>query len=723
MHEQRKDWESYAFAGVDMDEDAIEEYLNDLFETSKQKKHITSPLKTLQESFSKFDQNLNISFDSDTVAWCIKGVIKSDLFAGKKRKALQDLLSQPAVLSEMADVLNMDLESLETWEWDPSPVPMEMRRQLNGKYRVFMDYELHQAILIHNIGARWAVYMKNAFRNFLNSWAWSWSPQASLTQKDKSKRQFYLGDADKFRRMENNKIAFKRKETYKDDFFMLHLPSSVEEGVRDYGDQSSGTDNAKSIMDIKQSLLHTITTEALIFTKIYGHCNVLQSDFKWFGPSLPHPTMFAVLKFFGVSEKWLNFFKKFLEAPLIFKHDGKDAEATTRQRGIPICHALSDALGEAVLFCLDFAINKKTTGSNLYRFHDDLWFWGKDAQCVLAWKELKLFSNIMGLHLNEEKTGNVRLGDGKVASELPTGPVRWGFLMLDTKTSSWIIDKAQVDEHIKELQLQLAAKNSVFAWVQAFNSYVNQFFTNNFGKPSNCFGQQHVRMVIETFTYIQRKLFADGENSAGNVTEHLRSEIKKRFGVDNIPDGFFYLPVELGGLELRNPFIPLFSITRQVQDDPMKLILQAIEEEEEEYSNFKKTHDDGSVNRGALSRDSYAPTVGEGFISFEEFTKAREETSIPMLRAYERLLQMPSNDEVVLTPGVSKALDALSGDNYGHSGFSDSWHMMQPYWKWVCELYAADVMQRFGGLSMGERELLPIGLVSMLRSEKVRWQG
>jgi len=40
-------------------------------------------------------------------------------------------------------------------------------------------------------------------------------------------------------------------------------------------------------------------------------------------------------------------------------------------------HVLSDTLGEAVLFCLDFAVNQRTKGRNIYRFHDDLWFWGK----------------------------------------------------------------------------------------------------------------------------------------------------------------------------------------------------------------------------------------------------------------------------------------------------------------------------------------------------------
>ena len=104
-------------------------------------------------------------------------------------------------------------------------------------------------------------------------------------------------------------------------------------------------------------MLRLATTEMHINTKIYGEFTILQSDFKWFGPSLPHSTVFTVLNFFGVQDKWLSFFKKFPTSPLVFTQDGPGAEPQTRKSGIPMSHVLSDALGEAVLFCLDFVAN------------------------------------------------------------------------------------------------------------------------------------------------------------------------------------------------------------------------------------------------------------------------------------------------------------------------------------------------------------------------------
>ena len=37
-------------------------------------------------------------------------------------------------------------------------------------------------------------------------------------------------------------------------------------------------------------------------------------------------------------------------------------------------------------------------------------------------------------------------------------------------------------------------------------------------------------------------------------------------------------------------------------------------------------------------------------------------------------------------------------------------------------MYGPDVIRKYGGLALGDKKLLPIGLANMLRSEKIRWQ-
>lgn len=745
MHAQRIEWESYAFHERRVDQDKIEEYLSEIFGTTAQAKKVTkSPLQQLRDSMKQvmdfksdlqppkpkntlYDNNtgwdtpsMSQRFTVDTLKSCIRGVLQSDLLVGTKREALAALESQPAVLKELVDVLNMDLESLDEWEWEPSPVPLNMRRQLNGKYRVYTDEETHQAILLHFVGKTWAVAFKEAFTTFYHSGAWLQSPYRSMSKKARQRRDYF---DDKGADNRDN-IRNQRRESYQDEYFMTQLPESGFEDYRDYAaeDQDvSQSGSARSPLATKQSMLRLVTSELLLNKKVYGEFVLLQSDFKWFGPSLPHGTIFAVLRFFGVPGKWLRFFKKFLEAPVVFAHDGPDAEAHIRKCGIPMSHVLSDALSEIVLFCLDFAVNKRTQGANIYRFHDDLWFWGQESTCIQAWNAMQEFSSIMGLQLNEEKTGAVLVvaneADARsLPAALPKGPIKWGFLNLDASSGRWVIDSMQVEEHIEELRRQLRACRSIMAWVQAWNSYVSRFFATNFGRPANCFGRQHNDMIIETYEHIQRSLFKDA--GTANVTDYLRTMLKDRFGTDDsVPDGFFYFPFQTGGLGLQNPIINAFATYRKSFRDPGERIDRAFELEQAEYDGLKERWDSGEhrpkrSKYSPLPRDeSGAETEGdEPFMSFEEFTRYREETSTHLRDAYSNLQQCPPEEEVETSQAVLTTLHEHSLEE-------------SPYWLWIYNLYGGDMNKRFGGLQLGERDMLPVGLVDVLRSEKVRWEG
>jgi hypothetical protein len=537
------------------------------------------------------------------------------------------------------------------------------------------------------------------------------------------RREFFIDDFDK-KAASVNSIRNYRRQKYQEEYFLTQLPSDALEDSRDYAAEDQ---DEKSPLATKQSMLRLLTTELLLNTKVYGEFLVLQSDFKWFGPSLPHDTILAVFKFFGVPPKWLRFFMKFLSVPVVFKEDGSATKAQTRKCGIPMSHVLSDALSEAVLFCLDFAVNRRTNGANIHRFHDDLWFWGQESTSVQAWKAVNEFTQIMGLQLNEEKTGSALIVVDKTKPRalhpaLPDGKINWGFLKLDASSGRWIIDREQVDKHVVELRRQLDACRSVMAWVQAWNSYAAHFFNTNFAEPANCFGRQHNDMIIETFSHIQRGLFAD--SGTANVTEYLRSVIKERFGTaDTVPDAFFYFPVEFGGLGLRNPSINAFATYKRSFRNPGERIDRAFELERDTYDAAKERWDTGDVRpsrrlRLAVQGDAMNGTdtdADEPFLSFEEYTEFCEETSQHHLDAYTNLLECPPEERMQTNPEMMEAL-RMSGAASLQSS---------PYWLWIFTLYAGDLKQRFGGqgLQLGERDLLPIGLVEVLKSEKVRWES
>ena len=403
-------------------------------------------------------------------------------------------------------------------------------------------------------------------------------------------------------------------------------------------------------------------------------------------------------------------------------------------------HSLSDCFGEVVLFCMDYAVNQSTEGAVLYRLHDDFWFWGHEETCVTAWEAMTEFTEMMGLEFNEEKTGTVQLGEisgvsrscqhspssdaepgspsksdsmsmsGSSDAEdsqttLPAGEIRWGFLKLDSQEGRFIIDQSQVDSHIAELQTQLSSCKSIFTWVQAWNSYFARFFGNNFAKPSICFGRSHIDMAISTLSRIERTLFPDG------VTAHLRDIISARYPTIDLPEGFFYFPIELGGLELQNPYIPLLAMREDIKQTPRRLLEKAFLLDEAEYHSVKEVFDARSYfhNRSP---------------SLEEYMRYPESRSTHLLNAYKDLIRVPEEVEIDRTLALHSSQLGLDQYRAERSAIISSyWTFMSPYWRWVAELYHADVVRKYGRLAAVDREFMPVGVVKTLKEGRFRWRG
>lgn len=733
MHEQRETWENYVFKEADVNKDAIKEYLDQLFtETALSKQ----ALKELREKIKSFGTELGSKrtwITVDELDWVSKALLKSDLLSKEKTNILKEFMRNPAVAQEVADVLNMRLAALESWSWPAEGISVEMRRQLNGKYRVFMDEDILDALLFQYLGVKWAVTFRSAFDAFVNTRAWKVQRPNIPKRVKRQQSKYFLDTRRGFHGSGIYSVEDYRLRTYKSNYFMTQLPSSVETSVPEYGDEGdagstySTERTPKNALETKHSLLHLLITESLIYTSQYGEFTALRSDFKYFGPSLPHTTMLTVLEYFGMPQNWLNFFQTFLESPLKFTQDGPDAAPQVRRRGIPMSHTLSDCFGEAVLFCMDYTVNKNTDGAYLYRLHDDFWFWGHEQTCVQAWTAMTEFTQVMGLELNEEKTGTVRLGkkdDQKQAptpatkdDSLPAGDIRWGFLKLDAQESRFVIDQEQVDNHIEELRRQIAACPSIFAWVQAWNSYFGRFFANNFGKPAVCFGRNHIDMAISTLSRIERSLFPD---SPSGVTDHLRKMIAERFGIHDLPEGFFYFPVELGGLELLNPYVPLLAMREDIKQSPLGRLHKARLEDEKDYHAAKEVFDKSGGRRDSEDESAESAT----FMSLDEYTKYAESFSIPLLQAYRDLARIPNEVDINQTPKLRANQMSLGADDPGtRSAISERWSTMSPYWRWIAELYQGEMVRRYGGLAAVNREFMPCGVIKTLKEGKMRWQG
>ncbi|EAW07507.1 uncharacterized protein ACLA_022210 [Aspergillus clavatus NRRL 1] len=731
MQEQRATWEALVFATAERNPESIRAYLDGLFAATGMSRQA---LKELRESIKSFGTDLAAqkkSFSLDDLKWVSQSLLKTDLLSKEKTVILKEFMRNEAVAQEVVDVLNMRLSSLDSWTWPEEGIPVEMRRQLNGKYRVFMDEDLLDGLLFQYLGIQFSVTFRSAFDTFFRTRAWKF-PRQDISEQLRERRHYFL-DA----RADIVSVNDFRRQTYANDYFMSQLPTSVDADVPEYGDEAKSDISAmgtrRNVLDTKHALLHLLITESILHTTLHGQFTAIRSDFKWFGPSLPHTTILTVLDYFGVPQGWLDFFKIFLQAPLKFSHDGPNATVQVRKRGVPMSHVLSDCFGETILFCMDYAVNQKTEGAYLYRLHDDFWFWGREGTCVKAWDAMTEFSGVMGLEFNEEKTGTVRLKnpdpkfdqtptEETTSSSLPAGDIRWGFLKLDPQEGRFIIDQSQVDNHITELGHQLSSCKSIFAWVQAWNSYFARFFSNNFAKPAVCFGRSHIDMAISTLGRIERTLFPDG------VTAHLRQVIADRFNVHDLPEGFFYFPIELGGLQLLNPYIPLLAMREDIKQTPQRRLQKAFLQDEIEYhaakERFEKQGSPQSVVRVITSSDDHDRSA---FLSLNEYMGYPETYSRHLLAAYKDLIRIPGEIDIGQTMAFRTSQMSLdrTGLSTSHTsrGITDSWDTMTPYWQWTAEVYHAEMVKKFGSLAAVNREFMPLGVVETLREGKFRWQG
>ncbi|KAI0600472.1 hypothetical protein F4775DRAFT_546072 [Biscogniauxia sp. FL1348] len=765
-------FERVVFEPLEVDEEKIGLYLRDLFDGEDGSK----ALDYIRRAMNRRSENLlgnKAPFDEATLKWCIKGLLVEDLLSDEKQAILRDFLENSMVLREIADVLNVRYADFESWEWQAGEegIPVLPRQQLNGKYRIWMDEDVLQAIFIHYVGTNCCISLKETLEYLIKPkhGLWKWQTGSGLTHKEALRRSYYLTGYPPTQ----DSVDEERRKRYQALFFLSQLPSSTGSwGAKTYdndgeaepeGDDDDAPADKRESRNIKQALLHTLATESVMHRSLYGESAVLQSDLQWFATGLSHTTIFAVMRFFGFPEVLTAFFRKVLEAPLnMVPSSGAPPSqgARIRRRGVPMAHAPEKLIGELILFVMDLAVNQET-GMLLYRLHDDLFLCGEPPRVAKAWKAMGTMAKVMGLEFNMNKTGSVyltddgRSPDAAVAAGLPQGVVRIGHLTLDPASGEWILDQKQVSEHVSQLGKQLAACTSVLDWVKTWNSCVGRFFSHTFGEPAFCFGSQHVDSILTTYQQMQRVLFGGAPNSSSDSTKsvvgedgndtlqasvvrHLKSKIEARFGITGVPDAFVLLPEKLGGLGLRNPFIPFLAVREDFEhsfSSAQAVIRTCLDAEKEDYAAARRAfyaygsveerlrhlHAGSSRSMAADYEASRADTLGalgpaeyDTFFSFEEYTRWREATSAPLRQAYLKLLEAPPARGPDLDDDVRDVLKQLSISS------SDPSPKLQEV-RWILQMYGDELRDQCGGLRLVEQKFLPLGLLSMMRRKAVRW--
>jgi hypothetical protein len=496
---------SVVFTPLETDEVEIDTYMADLFEED----HAQGLLDGIRKDNASFARRLKAEvapFNSQMLKKCIRALLGNNLLNDDAKSTLSEFSTNEIVLDEIADVLNLRFADLDNWFWQADDgMYYEPRRQLNGKYRIMMDMDILQAIFLHYIALSWCAHLKSVFARLAKDDKF-WRTEQGMTEDEKARHVFFTGTHPS----RESGVRWRQTNTFLTTFLNSSLPSSLTDGGDPYGEDAERAtdkteDDTQTGLGRRQLFLRQLATDVLIRQSLHGEVAVVQSDLQWYATGLPHSTLWAVLRFWGIPEDFVTLFKKYAEAPLrMTATPGENVR--TRRRGIPITDAFETLFGEIVLFCMDVAVNR-ISGMTLIRFHDDLYLYGEPLETANAWETIETFVKVFGLDINKSKTGSVYLSDKSknpdLANKFPKGPVGMGMLKLSEK--GWTIDQDQVAAHTRQLRKQLGQCNSVMSWIQTWNACMGRFFQDTFGKPANCFGQAHIDAILETHAQMQQE--------------------------------------------------------------------------------------------------------------------------------------------------------------------------------------------------------------------------
>jgi len=99
------------------------------------------------------------------------------------------------------------------------------------------------------------------------------------------------------------------------------------------------------------------------------------------------------------------------------------------------------------------------------------------------------------------------------------------------------------------------------------------------------------------------------------------------------------------------------------------------------------------------------------FMSFDEYNALRECWLFDWGESYRNMLESPKPRNVVLVPKVREVI----GD-----GGPRLWNSMDWYEQWVVSMYGEEVVRKFGGLEAVDPNLIPVGMVQLFRSSRMK---
>ncbi|KAF8970635.1 hypothetical protein BDZ97DRAFT_1790231 [Flammula alnicola] len=138
--------------------------------------------------------------------------------------------------------------------------------------------------------------------------------------------------------------------------------------------------------------------------------------------------------------------------------------------------------------------------------------------------------------------------------------------------------------------------------------------------------------------------------------------------------------------------------------------IKRIQTDRKVYARTKEVWEQDVDNR-RLKHGSYSDLFKAEFMSFEEYTSLRESWLASWGASYRNMLESPEALNVDLVPKVREVVN---------SDPSKPWVKMDWYEKWVISMYGEGVIKKFGGLKAVDPGLIPVGMVQLFRSSRMK---
>ncbi|KAJ2905461.1 hypothetical protein MKZ38_005337 [Zalerion maritima] len=109
-----------------------------------------------------------------------------------------------------------------------------------------------------------------------------------------------------------------------------------------------------------------------------------------------------------------------------------------------------------------------------------------------------------------------------------------------------------------------------------------------------------------------------------SLAKYLKKTILSRFSISEIPDAYLFFPVQLGGLDLRSPFVSTMPVRDSIMSNPEAFLWSFLQTETELYSVCKMSFDKATCTRRTRWTRMSA-SEKENFMSLDELGKYRDD--------------------------------------------------------------------------------------------------